>query len=173
MRLLEFALPAMLTLALAACANPDAGSVVVLDEADIPHMSRALQGALESNKSGQSANWTNPDNNHRGAVTPLRTFKSETGQDCREFQRLITIADQTGFAYGTACRQPNGTWRVVSTTTTSYYDRGPRYGGYAGFGSGFGHYGYPYYHRYSYGYYPYRSHFGSRFSFGFGHSRYY
>ncbi len=157
MRFLKFALSAVPILALAACANPDAGSVVVLDEADTPYMSRAFQGALESNKSGHGANWINPDSNHRGAVTPLRTFKSETGQDCREFQRLATIAGKTGFAYGTACREPDGTWRVVSTTTASQYDRGPSYSGSVGFGSGYGHYG------------RYRRHYGSGISFGFGH----
>ena len=161
MRFLEFALPAVLTLAVAACANPDAGPVVSLDEADTPYMSQALQSALESNKSGHSANWINPDNNHRGAVTPLRTFKSETGQDCRQFQRLATVAGETGLAYGTACREPDGTWRVIATTTTPYYDRGPRYGGYVGYGSGYGHYG------------RYRRHYGSGISFGFGHHRYY
>lgn len=195
MRFLKFALSAMLTLALAACAYPGAGgrgtgSVVVLDEADTSYMSQALQGALESNKSGQSANWINPETNHQGAVTPLRTFKSKTGQDCREFQRLATIAGKTGFAYGTACRQPDGTWRIVSsadartgggqsytTTTAPYYVRGPRYGGYAGYGPGYGHYGYgyPYSYRYSYGYRHHRRygysgrHYGSRFSFGFGY----
>ncbi len=172
MRFLNFALSAPLALALAACAYPDAGSVVVLDEADTPYMSRALQSALESNKTGQSANWINPDTNHRGTVTPLRSFKSETGQDCRAFQRLATIEDKTGFAYGTACRQPDRPWWVVSTTT-SYYDRGSRYDGYDGYGPGYyGHYGYPYYSRYSYGYRHYRrygSYYGSGISFGFGY----
>ncbi len=163
MSFLKFALPTVLILTLAACAYPGSGPVV-LDEADTPYMSRALQGALESNKSGQSANWINPGTNHQGAVTPLRTFKSDTGQDCREFQRLATVAGETGIAYGTACRQPNGTWRIVSTT--SYYDRGPRYGGYAGYDHDYyGHYGYPY----SYGHRHYRRHYGSGISFGFGH----
>lgn len=189
MRFLNFALPAVLTLALVACAYPDAtGSVVVLDEADTPYMSQAFQGALEGNKTGQSANWINPDTNHQGAVTPLRTFKSKTGQDCREFQRLATIAGETGFANGTACRQPDGTWRIVSapdartvggqsyyTATVPYYFRGPSYGGYAGSGSGYGHYGYPYNYRHSYGYRHsrrYGHHYGSRYSYGFGHRRY-
>lgn len=169
MRFLKFAFFAVPTLALAACAYPDTGSVVVLDEADNSYMSRVLQGTLENNKSGQSANWINPGNNHRGTVTPLRTFKSETGQDCREFQRLATIEGKTGFAYGTACREPDGPWwtirstgaREYYTTITPYYDRGPSYSGYVGYGSGYGHYG------------RYRHHYGSGISLGFGHYRYY
>ena len=182
MRFLKFALSAVLIVTLAACAYPDAGqrgagSAVVLDEADTPHMAQTLQGALESNKSGQSANWINPDTSHRGTVTPLRTFKSETGQDCREFQRSATIAGETGFTYGTACRQADGTWRIVDspdartaggqsyyTATAPYYVRGPRYGGYAGYGH-YG-YGYPTYYRYSYGY---RHSYGYRYHGGYGY----
>ncbi len=166
---MKFALSAVPALALGGCANPDTPSVVMLDEADSTYMSRSLQGALESNKSGHSSNWINPDNSHRGAVTPLRTFKSETGQDCREFQRLATIEGKTGFNYGTACRQPDGTWRIVTDTRKSYdNDPGPRYGGYVGYG----HYGYPYSYRHSYGYRHYLHggrHYGSGISFGFGY----
>ncbi len=35
------------------------------------------------------------------------------GNECREFQQTITIAGQTHKAYGTACRQADGTWKIV------------------------------------------------------------
>jgi surface antigen len=33
--------------------------------------------------------------------------------ECREFQQTITINGKTEKAYGTACRQADGTWRIV------------------------------------------------------------
>jgi surface antigen len=39
---------------------------------------------------------------------------TRTGAYCREFQQTVTIGGKTESAYGTACRQPDGTWKVVS-----------------------------------------------------------
>lgn len=50
-----------------------------------------------------------------GSVTTVREGTSTTGRACREFQQEVTIGGQTEQAYGTACRQPNGAWEVVST----------------------------------------------------------
>ena len=33
---------------------------------------------------------------------------------CREFQQTITVGGRTETAYGTACRQPDGDWKIVS-----------------------------------------------------------
>jgi len=49
-----------------------------------------------------------------GTVTPKPAYQTSSGQYCREFQQSITVGGQTQDAYGTACRQPDGTWKVVS-----------------------------------------------------------
>ena len=46
-----------------------------------------------------------------GAVTTLR----EGNRYCREFQQAVTIGGKTEQAFGTACRQPDGVWELVST----------------------------------------------------------
>ena len=55
--------------------------------------------------------WTNPDTGHTGTVTPTRTYQSGNGY-CREFQNTVTIDGKKENAYGTACRQPDGSWKV-------------------------------------------------------------
>lgn len=41
------------------------------------------------------------------------TYTDESGQTCREYQSTIMVGGRKQHAYGTACLQPDGTWRVV------------------------------------------------------------
>ncbi len=41
------------------------------------------------------------------------TFTDENGRTCREYQANATVAGGPGQAYGTACLQPDGTWRIT------------------------------------------------------------
>jgi surface antigen len=52
---------------------------------------------------------------HNGdyTVVPLRTFESEAGY-CREYQTRAVIGGRTQTAYGRACRQPDGAWRIMN-----------------------------------------------------------
>ena len=62
---------------------------------------------------GETVVWNNPRTGNNGAVTPVRDGTSSSGQYCREFQQMITVAGKTQQGYGTACRQPDGTWRIL------------------------------------------------------------
>jgi surface antigen len=62
---------------------------------------------------GEKITWNNPQNNHYGSVTPTRDGYSESGNSCREFYQTVSIGGKTEDAYGVACRQPDGTWRIV------------------------------------------------------------
>ena len=85
-----------------------------LDAADRERASAAASQALESVPSGQSVAWRNPDSGHRGVVTPVRTYQTASGQPCREYTQTITIGGEPQQSYGTACRQPDGSWKIVS-----------------------------------------------------------
>jgi surface antigen len=85
-----------------------------LDAADRQRANAAAAQALESYPSGQSVAWRNPDSGNAGAVTPVRTYQTSTGQYCREYTQTINIGGERHQSYGTACRQPDGTWRIVS-----------------------------------------------------------
>lgn len=50
-----------------------------------------------------------------GAVSVLRDGQSTSGKYCREFLQTVTVGGRSEQAYGTACRQPDGSWRIVAT----------------------------------------------------------
>jgi hypothetical protein len=49
-----------------------------------------------------------------GAVIATREGTSTSGRYCREFQQEVAIGGRTERAYGTACRNPDGSWEVIS-----------------------------------------------------------
>jgi len=77
----------------------------------------SFQNALEYNRSGTATSWRNPDTDHSGATVPVRTFQTADGVYCREFQQNIIIDNQQQRGYGTACRQPDGSWQIVDPRT--------------------------------------------------------
>lgn len=84
-----------------------------LDRADEAAMERNAQSALENTPTHQSATWVNPDSGNSGTFTPVQTYQAADGQYCREYLQTITVAGKRQQAYGTACRQPDGTWAIV------------------------------------------------------------
>jgi len=84
-----------------------------LDQRDRELAAQTTSHALENNQTGQTAQWVNPDSGHQGSVTPQRTYQNAQGQYCREFQQTVTVGGQVETAYGTACRQPDGSWEIV------------------------------------------------------------
>jgi surface antigen len=84
-----------------------------LDDRDKRMAAEAAHRALETAPSGRPVAWNNPDSGHSGTVTPVRTYQSG-GSYCREYQQTITVGGKQEQSYGTACRQPDGSWKVVS-----------------------------------------------------------
>jgi surface antigen len=70
---------------------------------------------LESNKTGQSSTWTNPDTQNQYTVTPTKTYQSE-GEPCREFTMNADVGGKSQQVYGTACRQADGSWKIVNSS---------------------------------------------------------
>ena len=62
---------------------------------------------------GETITWNNPQSGNYGSVTPMRDGTAASGEYCREFQQSITVAGRKEQGYGIACRQPDGTWRIV------------------------------------------------------------
>ena len=86
-----------------------------LDRADMTYLRQSQQKALETIPSGSSSNWSNPDSGNSGQITPQRTYQNAGGSYCREFQQTVTVGGNTESAYGTACRQPDGTWKITNS----------------------------------------------------------
>lgn len=79
-----------------------------LDESD----RRRMAYHLENNRTGTTSHWRNPDTGREYAVTPTRTYDSGRGP-CREYTMDAEIGGRIEQVYGTACRQPDGSWRIV------------------------------------------------------------
>ncbi len=84
-----------------------------LDANDRRMMEENAQYALERNRTDQPSQWRNPDSGHYGTITPKRTYQTAEGRYCREYQQTVIIGGEEQQAYGRACRQPDGTWKIV------------------------------------------------------------
>ncbi len=83
-----------------------------LDEADRIKMRDAHMSAFESNRSGHRSEWRNPDSGHHGWVEPEPAYENTYGQYCREYTQTVYIGNKEEQAYGTACRQEDGAWKI-------------------------------------------------------------
>lgn len=92
------------------------GGVVgnLLDERDKRLAAEAGQRALETAPSGHAVAWANPDSGHSGTVTPTKTYQTASGTYCREYQTTVVIEGKQDKAHGTACRQADGSWKIVN-----------------------------------------------------------
>jgi surface antigen len=67
--------------------------------------------ALEYGQSNQAVAWRDPDGRSY-QVTPTRTYQQQ-GHHCREYVTRASVDGRNQRITGTACRDPNGTWRIV------------------------------------------------------------
>ena len=86
-----------------------------LDERDRLLAGQTLQHTLEQAPTNAVGSWNNPDSGHSGTVTPTQTAISKSGQPCREFTTTVNIGGQPQQGYGTACRQADGSWKIVQS----------------------------------------------------------
>jgi len=80
-----------------------------MDDEDRARMNQAM----ESNNAGQPAYWRNAKTGTNYKVTPTKNVKVGSNQYCREYRTTAEIGGKTEQMYGTACRQPDGSWKVV------------------------------------------------------------
>ncbi len=63
----------------------------------------------------QRSSWTNLTTGHRHTVVPSPTLApSSSNQQCREFTVDTEIGNRAETAYGTACRQDDGSWKIIA-----------------------------------------------------------
>lgn len=83
-----------------------------LDRADVAYAERAQYQAYNAPQ-GSTIRWNNPQTGNWGTYTPQRDGYTDRGEYCREYRTTINVAGRSQQGYGTACRQPDGTWRIV------------------------------------------------------------
>ena len=58
--------------------------------------------------------WNDPRHGAEYEVMPTRTGESTNGMYCREYRAKATVGGKVTETYGTACRQPDGAWKIVN-----------------------------------------------------------
>ena len=74
--------------------------------------------ALERGEVGTAIRWDNPDNAGapaHGSTTVTKTGSNAQGQACREYHQEVWIGGKKEQAYGTACRDATGAWKIVES----------------------------------------------------------
>jgi surface antigen len=94
-------------------AIPTVAAVKSLDDVDQAFMADHFNYAMENTLTGQSSIWTNPSSGYQVQVAPIRTFQQADSTYCRDFTQSITVKDQPATTRGTACRQSDGSWKIV------------------------------------------------------------
>lgn len=73
---------------------------------------KAGEAEVAALESGESITWAEgPDT---GTVEIGRTGRNDRGETCREFTHTVQIGGREEQAYGTACRDEAGDWKIVS-----------------------------------------------------------
>jgi surface antigen len=72
-----------------------------------------MNAALDNNTVGQPAYWQNNNSHAAYKVVPVKNVSVNGNKYCREYRTVADIAGKKQQMYGTACRQPDGTWKAV------------------------------------------------------------
>jgi surface antigen len=86
-----------------------------LDARDREYQNKTFYNAMEYNPIGVTSSWINPDTQNRGDIIPRKTFQNGNQAYCREFTQVIFIGNVKQEGFGTACRAPDGTWKIINS----------------------------------------------------------
>lgn len=80
-----------------------------MDRADELCVDQALEHAPDN----RTVSWQHGGQQY--SVTPQQTYENRNGQYCREYRMQTGMNGQTQQVSGTACRQSDGSWRIVGS----------------------------------------------------------
>lgn len=78
-----------------------------------------MQSAIINTPMNQQASWTSSKEGPNGqpvtyTVRPVKAYTTTHHRYCREYQTTVTVGGKAQQAYGKACRQPDGNWKIIS-----------------------------------------------------------
>jgi len=85
-----------------------------LDCDDRSYAYRTYSDGFNAGRPDSRYTWQNPQNGHRGDFYVRDYYEDRYGFRCANFQQTIWINGRQEEATGRACRQPDGTWAIVS-----------------------------------------------------------
>jgi len=77
-----------------------------MDDIDRMNMNHAVAN-------NETATWRNPNTGYQYTVVPGNDVAYKGNQNCREFATTANVGGKQEQIFGTACRQSDGSWRVV------------------------------------------------------------
>jgi len=80
-----------------------------MDQIDVRCTGYVLEGAPDH----QKVVWNNPETGYKYAVIPTRTYMRDD-RYCREYNSRAVIGGRSEDVYGTACRNPDGSWQIMN-----------------------------------------------------------
>lgn len=81
-----------------------------MDEVDQACIGQVLEHAPD----GRRITWSAPRSGTGYSVVPVKSYQSAAGAYCREYQTMATVGGDLQQVYGTACRQPDGQWKLMN-----------------------------------------------------------
>ena len=85
-----------------------------LDRADMAYYRSTAHDALENAQMGETLPWRNPESGNSGTFTPTNYYQTASGTYCREYTQTIQVGGRMEEGHGTACREEDGTWKIVN-----------------------------------------------------------
>jgi hypothetical protein len=88
-------------------------SLYLLSNADADSLYSGFQYALEKSPNHHAVDWSNPMTGLTGATVPIKSYRTSYGQVCREYLSTVQFKGNIQQAFGTACRQGDGSWKIA------------------------------------------------------------
>ena len=86
----------------------------LMSDSDVALAVETMQLGLETGSDGAVARWSNPDTGNSGAIKPIRTYQTEGGYFCRDFDELLNVEGHVRTYHDNhACRADDGVWRFL------------------------------------------------------------
>ncbi len=81
-----------------------------MSESDVALAVEAMRTALEFNQAEEGVDWANSESGNRGEIVPRRTFVTDLGVFCRDYDEHLLVGGRDGVVRNTACRSDDGDW---------------------------------------------------------------
>ena len=85
-----------------------------LDCEDRSYAYRTYYDGFNAGRPNATYSWRNPRNDHRGEFRVANYYNDRGGFRCANYSQVLYIQNRPQEARGVACRQPDGTWAIVS-----------------------------------------------------------
>ena len=102
-------------------------SLYLLTSADANSLYGGFQYALANSQDHQAVDWTNPVSGLNGSTVPIKSYQTSYGQTCREYLSTVQLAGAAQQAFGTACRQADGSWKIAGEKPVKRQQQGLKF----------------------------------------------